>query len=79
MADLVSINGLPQGGATIFAGDTMLVPGTAKSTAGTITIEAGDTLAALAQTHGVDLGTLAEVNGISNSDLIIAGDTLQLG
>ena len=78
--ELVSLNGLPQGGALIYAGDIMLVPATGASHGGgSYTIQSGDTLAEIAHTQGVDLDTLVSVNGIDDPDFIVAGDTLHLG
>ena len=78
VSELVSLNDLADGGRLIFAGDVMLVP--ADGTAGaTITVERGDTLAALAQEHGTTVETLVSVNGIADADLIIEGQTLTVG
>ena len=85
VAELVSINGLAQGGALIYAGDVLLVPATGNSGAAssgggnTVTIQQGDTLASLAAEHGVTVDSLVNANGIANPDLIIAGDTLTIG
>lgn len=77
VAELVAINGLPAGGALIFAGDTMLVPGAAKADVSrTVTIAPGDTLAELARTHGTTVDALVEANGIADPDLIVAGGSL---
>ena len=78
VSELVALNDLADGGRLIFAGDVMLVP--ADGTAGaTITVERGDTLAALAQEHGTTVETLVSVNGIADADLIIEGQTLTVG
>lgn len=42
------------------------------------TIQNGDTLGALASKYGTDVNTLASLNGISNPNLIIAGQSLKL-
>jgi LysM repeat protein len=42
------------------------------------TIVYGDTLSELAERFGSDVDTLAELNGIENPDLIIAGDQVQV-
>lgn len=77
--DLVALNDLSAGGALIFAGDIMLVPADGKATSGSYTIQQGDTLAEIAHAQGVDLDTLVSLNGLDNPDLIVEGDTLQLG
>lgn len=42
------------------------------------TIQNGDTLGALASKYGTDVNTLASLNGISNPNLIVAGQSLKL-
>ena len=44
----------------------------------THTVVKGDTLAAIAERHGVDRSTLAELNQIDNPDLIYPGQVLRL-
>jgi LysM repeat protein len=41
-------------------------------------IQRGDTLGEIAKQHGTDVATLARLNGITNADLIYAGETIQL-
>ncbi|GAA1170505.1 hypothetical protein GCM10009584_09290 [Ornithinimicrobium humiphilum] len=53
-------------------------PGPASDDAGTHTVVRGDTLAAVAERHGVDRDRLAEANGIDNPDLIYPGQVLRL-
>ena len=78
VSELVALNDLADGGRLIFAGDVMLVPADGSAGA-TITVERGDTLAALAQEHGTTVETLVSVNGIADADLIIEGQTLTVG
>ena len=77
VAELVGINDLLDGGRLIFAGEVMLVP--AEGEAGTYTVERGDTLAAIADAHDVDVDTLVSVNDLADADVIVVGQTLQLG
>lgn len=41
-----------------------------------VTIQSGDTLSKIAETHNVDVDFLVRLNGIANPDFIIAGETL---
>jgi beta-lactamase class A len=50
----------------------------AREAVSTYLIQPGDTLSTIANTTGVSLDKLISLNGISNPDLIIAGDTLSL-
>src|SRR5699024_3481401 len=49
-----------------------------KITGSTYKVKSGDTLGAIAQRSGVPMKTLQKINGISNPDLIKAGDTIRL-
>lgn len=42
-------------------------------------IQHGDTLSSIARDHGTTVETLAQINGISNVDLIYAGDEIETG
>ncbi|OLT21915.1 hypothetical protein BJF81_14465 [Ornithinimicrobium sp. CNJ-824] len=78
VSELVALNDLADGGRLIFAGDVMLVPADGAEGV-TITVERGDTLAALAQEYGTTVETLVSVNGIADADLIIEGQQLTTG
>lgn len=56
---------------------TLGFPSTAS--AALITIQSGDTLGAIASKYGTTVTALAEMNGITNPNLIYAGDTLEVG
>jgi resuscitation-promoting factor RpfA len=75
--ELVTINELPDGGALIFAGDTLLVP--AEGAEGSVVVERGDTLATIAADNGTEVEVLVQVNDLADADLIVEGQTLQLG
>ena len=77
--ELVGINDLINGGTLIYAGQVMLVPADGTAVGGTVTIERGDTLAEIAREHGTDVQTLVELNGLADADLIIEGETLNVG
>lgn len=49
----------------------------ASTNQGTYTVKAGDTLSAIAATHGTSYEVLAQVNGISNPNEIYVGQTLK--
>ncbi|KIT71043.1 hypothetical protein PY02_00205, partial [Staphylococcus aureus] len=46
--------------------------------AGTYTVQSGDTLSAIAHSQGVSLSALMSENNLSGSSIIYPGDTLQL-
>ncbi|NWN88085.1 MAG: C40 family peptidase [Micrococcaceae bacterium] len=48
------------------------------SSAGTYTVQAGDTLSSIANAQGVSLNDLMDANGLSASSIIYPGDQLQL-
>lgn len=48
------------------------------SSAGSYTVQAGDTLATIANSQGVSLDSLLTANSLSTSDIIYPGDVLQL-
>ncbi|MGD8200535.1 transglycosylase family protein [Ornithinimicrobium sp. W1679] len=78
VSELVALNDLADGGRLIYAGDVMLVPADAVG-GGTVTVERGDTLAALAQEHGTTVEALVAANGIADADLIVVGQHLAVG
>ena len=69
----------------IYAGQHVSIPpagastNTSASAPRTYTVQAGDTLSAIGQRFGVDWRLLAQVNGLSNPNLIYPGETLNLG
>lgn len=71
---LAQINGISNPNL-IYAGEILRVP---KGSAGqiTYTVRAGDTLSGIAQNYGVSVSALASLNGISNPNLIYAGQKL---
>lgn len=56
----------------------MLVTGQAVANADSMTIKAGDTVWAYSQKYHVSVNKIAEANGLSNPDLIIAGKTINI-
>lgn len=56
----------------------MLVTSQAVANADSMTIKAGDTVWAYAQKYHVSVGKIAEANGLSNPNLIIAGKTINI-
>lgn len=52
--------------------------GSSTSTSGTYTIKRGDTLSGIAAAHGTTVKALADLNGISDPNKIVAGRTLKL-
>ena len=42
------------------------------------TIKSGDTLSGIAAKYGTTANTIAQLNGIENPNLIIAGDTIRV-
>ena len=65
----------------IYAGNTIRVPetgGSAGSGAQYYTIRPGDTLSGIAVKFGTTVSALSALNGISNPDLIYAGNTIRV-
>ena len=56
----------------------MLVTSQAVANADSMTIKAGDTVWAYAQKYHVSVDKIAEANGLSNPNLIIAGKTINI-
>ena len=56
----------------------MLVTSQAVANADSMTIKAGDTVWAYSQKYHVSVNKIAEANGLSNPDLIIAGKTINI-
>ncbi|OMP66699.1 LysM peptidoglycan-binding and 3D domain-containing protein [Domibacillus epiphyticus] len=74
---LKAANGLSSN--MIYAGETISTSGSSKtvsaSSNGTYTVKAGDTLFKIATAHGISVGSLKSINGLS-SDMIYPGDKL---
>jgi cell wall-associated NlpC family hydrolase len=67
----------------IYAGQVISVPsggysGGAASSAGTYTVQAGDTLSGIAARFGTTYEALAQINGLANPNVIYAGQVLRL-
>lgn len=63
----------------IYPGQEILIDGTAtEASAVYYTIQPGDTLSGIASTYGTTWQRLAEVNGISDPNLIYAGNTIRV-
>jgi len=61
------------------AGTATPVPATATpESPATYTVQAGDTLSAIARRFNLDLATLRAINGIGDADTILVGQTIQL-
>jgi LysM repeat protein len=78
VGDLLAANGL-QLTSTILPGQHLRVPGAVASTAGgSYTVAAGDSLARIAQRHGVALNALLGANGFTATSVILPGQTIAL-
>lgn len=63
----------------IYPGQVLTIPGGSGSSAGqTYTVRSGDTLSEIAADHGTSYQRLAQLNGISNPNLIYPGQTLRI-
>jgi LysM repeat protein len=65
----------------IFSGQPLEIPGgpdtsSSSSSGDTYTIQAGDTLSAIASNYGVSIDALAQANGIDDPSFIVEGETL---
>jgi LysM repeat protein len=65
----------------IFSGQPLEIPGgpdtsSSSSSGDTYTIQAGDTLSAIASNYGVSIDELAQANGIDDPSFIVEGETL---
>ncbi len=75
---LARINGISNPDL-IMPGQQIKLPSGANSNpGGSYTVRAGDTLSGIAAANGTDWQTLAQINGISNPDLIMPGQQLKL-
>lgn len=66
---------VPAAGSAVPAGSTITEDSAPPATH---TVVRGDTLAAIAERHGVDRHALAELNGIDNPDLIYPGQVVRI-
>lgn len=74
---LAALNGITNPNL-IYAGNTLRIPEGASSGIQYYTIQPGDTLSEIAQRFGTTTQTLAALNGITNPNLIYAGNTLRI-
>ncbi len=78
---LVSLNQLSNAN-TIFVGQSLCVNGSSTTpppaTQTTYTVQRGDTLYSIARRFNVPMATLAQVNGLTNSNLIYVGQVLRI-
>lgn len=76
VAALQRLNGL-SGSGLIYAGQTLLVPGTDAPSRG-YTVVAGDTVIGLGQRFGVSPASIVQANGLASSGFIRIGQTLRV-
>ena len=81
--NLVALNNLPGNGNTIYAGETLKVPGkqtTKRSQVGRVTyvVKKGDTITAIAKRFKCSQASLLAANGLHVTDHIYAGKPLQV-
>ncbi|WP_243207198.1 LysM peptidoglycan-binding domain-containing protein [Mediterraneibacter hominis] len=74
---IASLNGISDPDL-IYTGQILQIPGSASSSPQTYTVQYGDTLSGIAQRFGTTVSAIASLNGISDPDLIYAGQTLQI-
>jgi membrane-bound lytic murein transglycosylase D len=75
---LLAANGLNRR-SSIYPGDELLIPGgDAERTDLSYTVRRGDTLGAIADAHGIPLGTLLAANGLSSRSIIHPGKSLTI-
>lgn len=74
---LADINGISNPNV-IYAGQVLKIDGAAVA-AKTYTVKSGDTLSGIAAKYGTTYQKLAQINGISNPDLIHPGQVIKLG
>ena len=63
----------------IYAGQVLKLSGTASVAAKTYTVQSGDSLSGIAAKYGTTYQRLAQINNISNPDLIYAGQVIKIG
>jgi LysM repeat protein len=75
---LLAANGLNRR-SSIYPGDELLIPGgDAERLALSYRVRRGDTLGAIADAHGISLGSLLAANGLSSRSVIHPGDSLTI-
>lgn len=76
---LVSLNNIANPNL-IYTGQILIISNGSNTSTSTFsyTIVYGDTLSEIAERYGTSVSTLASINGISNPNLIYAGETLQI-
>ena len=72
---LQNLNGITNANK-IYAGQVLKVKGTAKAKTSTYTVKPGDTLSGIAVKYGMTTKALQNLNGITNPNLIYAGQKL---
>lgn len=78
VATLASLNGLANPDL-IYVGQTLTTPSNGQVTARYYTIQSGDTLGEIAARYGTTVNALMGLNGITNPDVIYAGQTIRVG
>ena len=74
---LASLNGISNPNL-IFAGQTLRVNGSASAGSVYYTVRSGDNLSAIASRYGTSYQSIAALNGLTNPNLIYAGQTLKI-
>ncbi len=62
----------------VMAGQILAIPGSHSPSTGSHTVKVGESLSTIARRYGVDLGALADANGIPDLDYVFAGRILQV-
>ena len=78
VATLASLNRLANPDL-IYVGQTLTTPSNGQITARYYTIQSGDTLGEIAARYGTTVNALMGLNGITNPDVIYAGQTIRVG
>lgn len=74
---LASLNGISNPNL-IYVGQVLRVNGSASASSVYYTVRAGDNLSAIASRYGTSYQSIASLNGLSNPNLIYAGQTLRI-
>ena len=74
---LASLNGISNPNL-IYVGQVLRVNGSASNSSVYYTVRAGDNLSAIASRYGTSYQSIASLNGLSNPNLIYAGQTLRI-
>lgn len=75
LSSLSALNGISDPNL-IYAGNTLRIPQGGNSAPVYYTIQPGDTLSEIAERFGTTVASLSALNGISDPNLIYAGNTL---